>query len=167
MSKQFLAGMGAGTVEAVLAVTPMETIKTKLIQTNQTLIPGIQSILRESGIRGIYQGVVATVLKQSSNQGLRFMFFNKYKDIVTDNGKTRLNPLLALAGGMMAGCFSTLGNNPFDVVKTQMQGKDAAQYKNTLDCFLKILKNEGFLGFYKGVIPRMGRVVPGQVRNNG
>mmetsp|Transcript_5638 Transcript_5638/g.6148 ORF Transcript_5638/g.6148 Transcript_5638/m.6148 type:complete len:296 (+) Transcript_5638:73-960(+) len=162
MSKQFLAGMGAGTVEAVFAVTPMETIKTKLIQTNQTLVPGVKSILRESGIRGIYQGLVATVLKQSSNQGLRFMFFNKYKDIMTDNGKKPLNPLMALLGGMMAGCFSTLGNNPFDVVKTQMQGKDAAQYKNTLDCFVKILKTEGFRGYYKGVIPRMGRVVPGQ-----
>lgn len=165
MSKQFLAGMGAGTVEAVFAVTPMETIKTKLIQTNQTLVPGVKSILRESGIRGIYQGLVATVLKQSSNQGLRFMFFNKYKDIMTDNGKKPLNPLMALLGGMMAGCFSTLGNNPFDVVKTQMQGKDAAQYKNTLDCFIKILKTEGIRGYYKGVIPRMGRVVPGQVKS--
>src|SRR5687767_9452232 len=72
MGRQFLAGMGAGTVEAVLAVTPMETIKTKLIQSNQTLLPGLKSILRESGVKGLYQGVVATVLKQSSNQGLRF-----------------------------------------------------------------------------------------------
>lgn len=32
MGQQFLAGMGAGTIEAILAVTPMETIKTKLIE---------------------------------------------------------------------------------------------------------------------------------------
>ena len=32
MGQQFLAGVGAGTVEAILAVTPMETIKTKLIE---------------------------------------------------------------------------------------------------------------------------------------
>lgn len=32
MGRQFLAGMGAGTIEAILAVTPMETIKTKLIE---------------------------------------------------------------------------------------------------------------------------------------
>jgi solute carrier family 25 citrate transporter 1 len=155
--------MGAGTVEAVLAVTPMETVKTKLIQTNQTLVPGIQSILRESGVRGLYQGVFATILKQSSNQGLRFMFFNTYKDYLTDHGKSKLSPIKALVGGMLAGCFSTIGNNPFDVVKTRMQGKDAAQYKNTLDCFRKILQQEGIRGYYKGVIPRMGRVVPGQV----
>eukprot|EP01036_Dinobryon_divergens_P024915 gene24915-33408_t len=156
MAKQFMAGLGAGATEAVLAVTPMETIKTKLIQTNQPLVAGVSSILRESGFRGLYQGVMATVLKQSSNQGLRFMFFNKYKDLLTGtDGGGKLSPLLSLIGGMMAGCFSTLGNNPFDVVKTQMQSSDAkARYSSTADCFVQIFKQEGLAG--------MGRVVPGQ-----
>ena len=163
MSRQFLAGMGAGCIEAVLAVTPMETVKTKLIQSNQSLVPGMKAIYRESGIGGFYQGLFATILKQSSNQGLRFMFFIKYKDIVTDNGKVKLHPLMSLLGGMAAGCFSTLGNNPFDVVKTRMQGVDAAQYRSTMDCFVQIYKHDGIRGYYKGVVPRLGRVVPGQV----
>ena len=50
-------GMGAGTIEAILAVTPMETVKTKLIQTNQGLVEGVKSILKESGVRGLYQGI--------------------------------------------------------------------------------------------------------------
>jgi len=33
-----LIGMGAGTVEAIFAVTPMETIKTKLIQKNLNMV---------------------------------------------------------------------------------------------------------------------------------
>ena len=32
------------------------------------------------------------------------------------------------------------------------------RYKNSLDCARKIFKNEGFLGFYKGVTPRLCRV---------
>lgn len=163
MGQQFLAGMGAGVVEAVFAVTPMETIKTKLIQTNQSLIPGMKTIFRESGFAGFYQGVTATVLKQSSNQGIRFMCFNKYKDVLTDNGKTKLSPHASLIGGMFAGCMSVLGNNPIDVVKTRMQGKEAGLYKNTADCFLQVFQHEGIRGLYKGALPRMGRVVPGQV----
>lgn len=162
MGRQFLAGMGAGTFEAILAVTPMETVKTKLIETNKGMVEGVGLILKEKGIGGLYQGLFATILKQSSNQGLRFMFFNKYKDIITDNGKKPMTPILALIGGMCAGCFSSLGNNPFDVVKTQMQGTQASQYKGTLDCFRQILVSEGPMGFYKGLIPRLGRVVPGQ-----
>lgn len=38
--------MGAGVVEAVLAVTPMETVKTKLIQHNLGLVEGLRAILR-------------------------------------------------------------------------------------------------------------------------
>lgn len=164
MGQQFLAGMGAGVVEAVFAVTPMETIKTKLIQTNQSLIPGMKAIYRESGLAGFYQGVTATILKQSSNQGLRFMCFNKYKDVLTDHGKTKLSPQASFVGGLIAGCASVLGNNPIDVVKTRMQGKEASLYKNTFDCFMQIARQEGIRGLYKGAIPRMGRVVPGQVR---
>ena len=43
-----------------------------------------------------------------------------------------------------------------------MQGTKASQYKNTLDCFKQILTNEGVSAFYAGVVPRLGRVVPGQ-----
>ena len=162
MGDQFLAGVGAGTIEAVVAVTPLETIKTKLIQKNLSLVEGINAIVKEEGVGGLYKGVVATVLKQASNQGLRFMFFNTYKDYMTSNGQRSLQPLEALLGGMLAGCFSTLGNNPFDVVKTQMQGTDAHLYKSTADCFIKTLRNEGPQAFYKGCLARMGRVVPGQ-----
>lgn len=160
--RQFAAGFGAGVIEAVVAVTPMETVKTKLIETNTNLITGVRMILKESGIGGLYQGLFPTIAKQASNQGLRFMFFNWYKDIITQDGKISMHPLQALAGGMAAGCFSTLGNNPFDVIKTQMQGTQAAQYSSSYDCFVKILKADGPAGFYRGVIPRMGRVVPGQ-----
>ena len=43
-----------------------------------------------------------------------------------------------------------------------MQGTKAAQYKNTLDCFEQILAKEGVGALYAGVVPRLGRVVPGQ-----
>ena len=162
-ARQFLAGVGAGVTEAILAVTPMETVKTKLIQTNSNLVSGVRAILADSGVAGLYQGLSATILKQSTNQGFRFMAFNKYKDLMLDDREVKkLSPIESLLGGMGAGCFSTICNNPFDVVKTQMQGMQASQYKNTLDCFSQILKTEGAAGFYKGVLPRMGRVVPGQ-----
>jgi len=47
------------------------------------------------------------------------MFFNEYKVYVTNNGEKPMTPLLGLVGGMCAGCFSTIGNNPFDVVKVR------------------------------------------------
>lgn len=53
-------------------------------------------------------------------------------------------------------------NNPFDVVKTRMQGSRASMYKNTMDCFVQMYKVEGPMVFYSGLVPRLGRVLPGQ-----
>ena len=160
--KNFVAGLGAGVAEALMIVAPVETVKTKCIELNQPFIAGMKHILKTEGVGGVYQGAFATALKQGSNQGLRFMWFNEYKKYVTDDGAKPMTPLLGLFGGMSAGCFSTMGNNPFDVVKTRMQGTKAAQYANTMDCFKQILTKEGVSAFYAGVVPRLGRVVPGQ-----
>jgi len=62
----FLAGLGAGAIEALVIVTPVETIKTKCIQLNMDFLDGLREILINEGIRGVYHGLLATVLKQSS-----------------------------------------------------------------------------------------------------
>jgi solute carrier family 25 citrate transporter 1 len=43
-----------------------------------------------------------------------------------------------------------------------MQGTQASQYASTLDCFKQVVKYEGVGAFYAGLLPRLGRVVPGQ-----
>ena len=122
----------------------------------------IKEIYAAEGLKGFYKGLSATIMKQASNQGLRFFWFNEYKNRVTSDGKKKMTPMLSLFGGMSAGIFSTLGNNPFDVVKTRMQSLDAHKYNGTMNCFYKILTQEGPKSFYKGCLARMGRVVPGQ-----
>ena len=44
----------------------------------------------------------------------------------------------ALAGSTAA-VVSVLSNNPFDVIKTRMQGGDSSRYKGFLDCGKTIL----------------------------
>ncbi|KAB1203194.1 Mitochondrial uncoupling protein 2 [Morella rubra] len=41
-------------------------------------------------------------------------------------------------------------------VKSRMMGDST--YKSTLDCFIKTLKSEGFLAFYKGFFPNFVRL---------
>lgn len=173
--RNLAAGMLAGAIEATVATTPIETLKTKLIGANAGVWQGTKMILAKEGIRGIYQGLFATILKQSSNQGLRFMWFTEYKrrispevlerhNIVADakNMTNSQHAAYSLVGGISAGIFSVFGNNPFDVVKTRMQGLHAAKYKNTADCVQQMIRHEGFMVFYSGVVPRLGRVIPGQ-----
>ncbi len=50
-------------------------------------------------------------------------------------------------------------NNPIDVIKTNLQSLEAAKYGGFAGCFSYILRNEGIGGFYKGVGPRLARVI--------
>ena len=58
-----------------------KTTKTTKQQNNKTT-QGVKMILRDSGPAGLYQGLAATILKQSTNQGFRFMAFNKYEEFM-------------------------------------------------------------------------------------
>lgn len=149
---RMLCGLGAGVAEAVFAVTPMETLKVKFINDQQSAKPkykgffhGVRYIIREQGIRGTYQGLSATIMKQGSNQAIRFFVMESLKDWYRGGDPTKhVNKALVGGFGAVAGAASVFGNTPIDVVKTRMQGLDAAKYKSTMDCFMQIAKNEGF-----------------------
>lgn len=61
--------------------------------------------------------------------------------------------------GAFAGFCSTMFNNPVDVIKTNMQGLEAAKYGGFVGCAKHIMLHEGPMGFYKGIGPRLARVI--------
>ncbi len=123
-----LSGLAAGVVEAVVAVTPMETVKTKLIHDQNSATPrykgmvhGVRTIVGEEGIASIYKGVVPTMMKQGTNQMVRFAIYGRIKEYIT-GGNTHMIPLWqSLLSGSLAGFVSVYFTMPFDVVKTRMQ----------------------------------------------
>ncbi|KAK7427928.1 mitochondrial aspartate-glutamate transporter agc1 [Neonectria magnoliae] len=67
--------------------------------------------------------------------------------------------------GSVAGAFGALMVYPIDLVKTRLQNQRSAVpgqrlYKNSLDCFQKVIRNEGFRGLYSGVLPQLVGVAP-------
>ncbi|XP_059147219.1 putative tricarboxylate transport protein, mitochondrial [Physella acuta] len=164
--QRLICGLGAGISEAVFAVTPMETIKVKFINDQTSAKPrfkgffhGVRCIVREQGLRGCYQGVTATMIKQGTNQAIRFFVMETLKDWYRGDDKQMKVPTLVTGlFGAIAGTASVYGNTPVDVVKTRMQGLEAHKYKNTWDCAVQIWKHEGPRAFYKGTVPRLSRV---------
>jgi len=163
---RLLCGLGAGVSEAILAVTPMETVKVKFINDQRSANPkfkgffhGMKTIIAEQGIRGTYQGLSATIMKQGSNQAIRFYVMESLKDWYREGDPKKPVPklIVGLMGGF-AGACSVFGNTPLDVIKTRMQGLEASRYKSTFDCAKQIMVHEGPRAFYKGTIPRMSRV---------
>lgn len=67
--------------------------------------------------------------------------------------------------GSLAGASGAAAVYPIDLVKTRMQNQRSVlatevMYKNSWDCFRKVIKNEGPLGLYRGLIPQLIGVSP-------
>jgi len=186
----FLSGLLAGVCEAVLVVCPVETIKTKFIHDQNRaepryrgLVHGVTAIAREEGMQGLYRGLTATILKQGTNQAVRFACMNEWKKfwmprlypsppsstIPSPTSPSasappaahhpQLLPIhLSLLGGVLSGLVSVAINNPIDVIKTNMQGLEANKYSGFMDCMRQLYRDGGIRNFYKGCGPRVLRV---------
>ncbi|KAF8976732.1 hypothetical protein BGZ46_008025 [Entomortierella lignicola] len=166
--RSVLAGLGAGMTEAVLVVTPSETIKTKLIHDGNSptpqyrgLVHGVKSIVKAEGFGGIYRGVVPVMARQGANSAVRFGVYSSLSDLV----KARLAPGESVPAaytfgiGAIAGIVTVYTTMPLDVIKTKMQGLNAKQlYGGVIDCAWKVFKNEGVLSFWSGATPRLARL---------
>ncbi|OAF71761.1 Citrate transport protein [Intoshia linei] len=160
--KRMLCGLGAGITEAVLVVTPMETIKVKFIADQSLPKPqytsfrqGVSHIIRTQGLKGTYQGLLATMMKQGSNQAMRFFVVESLKSEYRIKNKLQsrdpIPKLLTGLFGAIAGAVSVFGNTPLDSFERH-------KYKGTFDCAYQIARKEGALAFYKGTVPRLSRV---------
>lgn len=59
-----------------------------------------------------------------------------------------------LAAGAIAGVSEILCMYPLDVVKTRFQIQVGnSEYTSIVDCFKKMIKNEGFGSLYRGILP--------------
>lgn len=156
-------GFLAGTAEALIAVTPAETVKTAFIEDQRGarrfrgLFHGVATLLREQGVHGVYRGAAATVLKQGTNQAVRFPAQYYALGLITGTAEQRRSPLRNGVAGFIAGCVSVLVTQPFDVVKTRMQAVDGAGHRGTVAC-ARHVAHQGLGTVYAGTVPRMVRV---------
>lgn len=178
----FFAGLGCGLTEAVMIVTPAEVCKIRLQSQYHSMVDPKQMthrkytnvlqtavmIVKEEGISALYKGVLPTMLRQGINQAVNFSCyqFGKKKVIEWQEGR-ELMPWQHLLIGGISGAFGPMVNNPLDVVKTRMQRQvihpgHEPKYKGIVQGCTVIAREEGMKSLWKGLTPRLMRIVPGQ-----
>jgi solute carrier family 25 citrate transporter 1 len=181
-SVTFLAGLASGLTEAILVVTPAEVCKIRMQSQFHSMMDPAQKqhrkytnvlqtafvISKEEGIGALYKGVVPTMLRQGCNQAVNFTAYNYIKSKVMDwQGSNSLASWQSLIIGGFSGGLGPLVNNPLDVVKTRLQkqvvtpGK-TPKYTGLGQACSVIAKEEGVLALWKGITPRLLRIMPGQ-----
>ncbi len=178
----FTAGLASGLTEAILVVTPAEVCKIRMQSQFHSMMDPSQLqkrkytnvmqtaflIVKEEGLGALYKGVIPTMLRQGCNQAVNFTAYNYIKkEVMARQGTDSLDSWQSLLIGGLSGGMGPLANNPLDVVKTRLQkqvitpGK-TPKYTGLGQACLKIGREEGVLALWKGITPRLLRIMPGQ-----
>ncbi|KAM4019363.1 mitochondrial ornithine transporter 1-like [Anomaloglossus baeobatrachus] len=167
------AGSLASVVSS-LVLCPTELLKCRL-QTQQEMrisghkgIPNkstpysiVRDILKTEGIYGLFRGLSSTWLREIPGY---FFFFGGYElssRILNRNSQDQPGALVVTVSGGVGGAFFWLSVYPVDSVKSRIQVLSLASPTGSfIMLFLHILKTEGFLTLYSGLLPTIIRSFP-------
>lgn len=164
-----LASGGAAGATSLCFVYPLDFARTRLGAdvgkgAGQREFTGLGNclakIFKSDGLVGLYRGFGVSVQGIIIYRAAYFGFFDTAKGMLPDPKNTPIviSWLIAQAVTTVSGIISY----PFDTVRRRMMmqsGRAAAerQYKNTIDCWVKIGKTEGSAAFFKGAFSNVLR----------
>jgi len=119
-------------------------------------------VVKEEGVSALWKGLVPGLLRQCVFATLRIGLYEHVRNFYHRSGGDP--PLYKkIAAGLTTGCIGISIASPTDLVKVRLQAEgrlppgQPRRYNGTIDAFTKILKNEGVVGFWKGVGPNIVR----------
>ncbi|KAI9205811.1 mitochondrial carrier domain-containing protein [Polychytrium aggregatum] len=165
-----LGGMGGGVCQAYTTMgfcTFMKTVEVtrhKEVGAKRSSVQIAMEIFKKEGIVGLNKGVSAVALRQMTNWGSRLGIARVTESMLLSmrSPEDKKRPLAvserilsSVIGGALA-CW----NQPIEVIRVEMQSQiktpGRPENMNIWTCAKYIYKNNGFLGFYRGVTPRIG-----------
>lgn len=165
----FAAGAFSGIFTTSI-MAPGERIKCLLqIQQGGTapqkyagMVDCARQLYSEGGIKSIYKGSVATILRDVPASGMYFMTYEVVKEaLVPEDASNKMKMAATIAAGGCAGIANWLVAMPADVLKSRLQTAPEGTYpKGMRDVFKQLMEREGVTALYKGVTPVMLRAFP-------
>ncbi|XP_049339802.1 mitochondrial glutamate carrier 1 [Astyanax mexicanus] len=127
------------------------------------------NLLRTQGLRGLYRGTGATLLRDVPFSMIYFPLFAKLNAVgrrggLHGNPQERAPFMQSFMAGCGAGSVAAVAVTPLDVIKTRLQtlqkGEGEDSYRGIIDCVRRILRREGPLAFLKGATCRALVIAP-------
>ncbi|KAJ7372293.1 hypothetical protein OS493_019737 [Desmophyllum pertusum] len=161
--RQLVAGAGAGVVSRT-ATAPLDRLKVLLqVQASSQNRIGIGSgfsmMIKEGGIKSLWRGNGANVVKIAPESSIKFFAYEKAKKLLGADEK-QLGVRERLLAGSMAGVASQTSIYPLEVLKTRLALRKTGQYKGLVDAAYVIFTTEGIRSFYRGLFPSLLGIIP-------
>jgi len=162
-----LASGGAAGATSLCVVYPLDFARTRLAadvgkganREFSGLGNCLVKIFKSDGIVGLYRGFFVSVQGIIIYRASYFGFFDTIKSVVSTDPK-KVNFFVAWGIAQVVTIGSGVSSYPWDTVRRRMMmqsGRKEIMYKNTWDCAVKIVKNEGIRAMYKGALSNVFR----------
>lgn len=168
----FVAG-GLGGMCGAIFTCPFDVVKTRLqssvyqnmykSNSNKSVFNHfketcliLNNVYKMEGTRSLFKGLGPSLIGVIPARSINFFTYGYSKEIFKKFDYFKGNEessLLHLISGINAGIVTSTVTNPIWLIKTRLQLDKATknEYKNSLDCIKKIIKNEGFFAMYRGL----------------
>ena len=118
----------------------------------------------EGGFTALYRGIIPTVAGVAPYVGLNFMTYEIMRTQFTPEGEKDPTAMGKLAAGAVSGAVAQTCTYPFDVLRRRFQINTMSgmgfQYNSIWHAVSSIVKTEGLMGLYKGIVPNLLKVAP-------
>lgn len=172
----FVAGGIAGSFSATLTC-PVEVVKTHLqaskggsevALTAKGPLSVARNIAQVEGFRGFFRGLLPTLIGILPSRATYFWAYNTTKtNLVSRFGE---NPFVHMASAAAAGISSNTLTNPIWLMKSRVQLQAGASsnspmvYRGYRDAMVRIFREEGIGGFFKGLTASYWGVTEGALQ---
>lgn len=148
-----------------LVLCPTELIKCKLQSIKEkghkpiSAFSLTQQIIRTQGIKGMFNGLSSTILREMPGYFTFFFGIEGTKKILIEHaGFDRTSTFVPLGAGAVGGICLWLTIFPFDLIKSRIQIDNSSLTLPQM--FLKIVREEGAKNLYRGLTPTLIRTIP-------
>lgn len=165
-TKLFIAGGVAGAV-AKSAIAPLERAKI-IFQTTPVRFSlsavgqEIVAIVKQEGFTALWKGHTASLSRVVPYSAIQFTAYDFAKERLIKPGEKDLQPLMRIVAGGFAGGLSAFCTYPLDLLRARMAvQRDVFQVNGALrTSYREVIRSDGILGLYKGLIPTMIGIIP-------
>ncbi|KAG5912904.1 hypothetical protein E4U61_007659, partial [Claviceps capensis] len=185
----FIAGGLAGATTSALT-NPIWVLKTRMLSSDRgavgaypSMLAGIRTILRTEGVAGFYRGLTVSLLGVSHGavhfavyEPAKRMYFKRRRGqqdasgpgagdgagLGTGRENLKMTNQATVVISSVAKLVAGAVTYPYQVLRSRMQNYRADERfgRGVGDVVARIWREEGFVGFYRGLVPGVVRVMP-------
>eukprot|EP01133_Synstelium_polycarpum_P010751 gene10751-12520_t len=155
------AGATAGIVSRTLTA-PIERVKI-IYQIShgapKSLLETFKSVYADGGVRGLFRGNFANILKVAPESAVKFATFEAVKRVFAEQD-SQLTGMQRFTSGAVAGVVSHSTLFPLEVVRTRLSASATGTYSGIIDCVRQTHAAEGMRPFFRGLSASILSTIP-------